>query len=85
METSMQKESILIDNALIKFKEKYPRELDNVVDPLNILNDFANTSWNDNQYRNQKFNDYDWYLLPPYIQLLINYVGSIDLLSMPEP
>jgi len=42
-ETSMQTELILIDNALVKLKEKYPRELDNVVDPLNLLNDFANT------------------------------------------
>jgi len=56
-EISMQTERILIDNALVKLKEKYPRELDNVVNSLNLLNDFTKTSWNDNEYRHQKFKD----------------------------
>jgi hypothetical protein len=85
IETPIQKDGKLIDNALINLKELYPRELENLVDPLNLLNDFANTPWNDSQYRHKKFKEYDWYLLPPYIQLLLRYKGSIDLLSMPEP
>jgi len=76
---------IHIDNALLKLKERCSRELDNTVDPLNLLNDFANIPWNNNQYRNQKFKEYDWSLLPPYIRLLLNNKGSINLLSMPEP
>ena len=63
----------------------YPRYLDKLLDPLNMLNNFANTEWNNNTYRNQKFKDYDWYLYPPYIQLLLNHQGSIDLLNMAEP
>jgi len=55
------------------------------MDPLNMLNNFANTAWNNNTYRNQKFKDYDWYLYPPYIQLLLNHQGYIEILNMAEP
>ena len=85
IERPRRKERKLIDNVLIKLKELYPRELDNLIDPLDLLNDFANTSWNDSKYRDKTFKEYDWYLLPPYIQLLLHHKESIDLLSMPEP
>jgi len=63
----------------------YPRHLGKLLDSLNMLNTFANTAWNNNIYRNQKFKDYDWYLYPPYIQLLLNHQESIELLNMAEP
>jgi len=85
IETPKQKDRKLVENTLTKLKGMYPRELNNLVDPLDLLNDFANTSWNDSKYRDMKFKEYDWYLLPPYIQLLLNHKESIDLLSMPEP
>jgi len=62
----------------------YPRHLDKLMDLLNLLNNSANTMWNNNTYRNRKFKDYDWYLYPPYIQLLLNHQGSIELLNMAE-
>jgi len=42
----MQEKRKLIDNTLINLKDLYPRELDNLVDSLNLLNEFANTLWN---------------------------------------
>jgi len=59
--------------------------LEYIPDPLGLLPKFIDTPWYDDTYVDKDIEGYEWYLLPPYIHLMLNNSDKIDLLQMSKP
>ena len=54
-------------------------------DPLGILENFIDLPWYDDSYKDKQFEGYEWYLLPPYIKLLLYHDHQINIIPMRKP
>ena len=54
-------------------------------DPLGKLENFIDLPWYDDSYKDKQFEGYEWYLLPPYIKLLLYHDHQINSIPMRKP